>query len=197
MRCTFSMMASSSASPSVTSRTTIGTSCSLARCAARQRRSPAMISNALALPFGRPHHDRLDDAALADRARQLVELVVGKILARVFRIGPDVLDRHLALRLARRCCAPSPRSLAGASTPTSPISAARPRPSRDGLSAMTAAPRFTSRSRSGCCALTEPLSTRTRRYFRIRQPAAANSRSRWMISVASRRYASLPTHLRS
>ncbi len=35
----------------------------------------------------RAHHDRLDDAALPDRGRQLVELGVGEIAPRIARIG--------------------------------------------------------------------------------------------------------------
>src|SRR5947199_48385 len=43
------------------------------------------------------HHHRLDDAALLDRCRKLVELAVGEMAARIARVGADMLDRHAAL----------------------------------------------------------------------------------------------------
>ncbi len=92
------MIASSSASASVTSSTTIGTSCRPARCDARQRRSPAMISKRLAAIRRRAHHDRLNDAALADRLRQFVELGIGEDATRIARIRREILDRHFARR---------------------------------------------------------------------------------------------------
>src|SRR5260370_23367993 len=45
----------------------------------------------------RAHHDRLDDAALAHRGGQLVELGLGVIAARIARLWPDALDRHPTL----------------------------------------------------------------------------------------------------
>ena len=44
----------------------------------------------------RPHQHRLDDAALADRRRELLELCVVEALARVARIGAQEFDRRLA-----------------------------------------------------------------------------------------------------
>src|SRR5207247_3174936 len=46
----------------------------------------------------RTHHDRLDHAVLLDRVREFAELGIGKIAARVARIGFEEFDRHLALR---------------------------------------------------------------------------------------------------
>ncbi len=43
------------------------------------------------------HHDRLNNAALADRGGQFGELGVGEQLAWIARIGAHVFDRHLAL----------------------------------------------------------------------------------------------------
>src|SRR5260370_1531687 len=45
----------------------------------------------------RAHHDRLDDAALAHRGGQLVELGLGVIAARIARIWPEALDRNATL----------------------------------------------------------------------------------------------------
>ena len=69
-RWMFSTRASSRSRSSATSRTVTGTVASPACCAARQRRSPAMIW----YPLGRPpHQDGLDDPALPDRGRELLE----------------------------------------------------------------------------------------------------------------------------
>jgi len=68
-----------------------------ARCAARQRRRPPMISNESATPAQRPHHDRLDDAAFLDRGRKLIELASEKIAARLLGLGYDELDRNRPL----------------------------------------------------------------------------------------------------
>src|SRR6185369_6522363 len=45
----------------------------------------------------RAHQDRLDDAALADRGGELVELGFREGAARIARIGFDEFDRHAAL----------------------------------------------------------------------------------------------------
>src|SRR5437660_1787523 len=45
----------------------------------------------------RAHDDRLDDAAFADRCRELVELDLGIGLPRIARIGPQELHRHAPL----------------------------------------------------------------------------------------------------
>ena len=98
------MMANSSACASVASTTATGTSCRPARCAARQRRSPAMISNVSPLPAHRPHHDRLDDAALADRIGELVKLGVGEMCGADCADWRRDFDRRSA-RFARRLSA--------------------------------------------------------------------------------------------
>ena len=92
------MIAISSASLSLTSTGTIGTSCRPASCDARQRRSPAMISKRSCAPFTGAHHDRLDHAVLLDRRREFAEFGIGKRPARIARIGFQEFDRHLALR---------------------------------------------------------------------------------------------------
>ena len=43
------------------------------------------------------HHDRLNDAALADRRRQIFQLGFRKQFARIARIGAHEFDRHTAL----------------------------------------------------------------------------------------------------
>ena len=43
------------------------------------------------------HHDRLNDAALADRRRKIFELGFRKQFARIARIGAHEFDRHAAL----------------------------------------------------------------------------------------------------
>ena len=91
------------------------------------RRAPAPLAGddfVMPRPAVLAHHDRLDDAALADRLGQLVELGLGEGAARVARVGNEVLDRRAA-RLARRLPARE------VSSPTSPISDARPRPNRE------------------------------------------------------------------
>ena len=72
VRCTFSTMAISSTSTSLSSRTTAGIVCRPARCAARQRRSPATISNLP--PCNRAHQDRLQHAVRADRVGEFVRV---------------------------------------------------------------------------------------------------------------------------
>ena len=68
------------------------------------RRAPAPFAGddleLIGRALDRAHHDRLDDAALPDRGRKLVELGVGEIAPRVARIGLDEFDRRLA-RMAR------------------------------------------------------------------------------------------------
>ena len=89
------------------------------------RRAPAPLAGDDLVGVGDarngPHDHRLDDAALADRSGELVELVFAERLARVARVGPQEFDRRLARRAARR---------RAGSSPASPISAARPRPRR-------------------------------------------------------------------
>ena len=79
------------------------------------------------------HDDRLDDAALADRGGQLVEFGLGEGAARIARIGARDSRSARGAACARLAARP-----AGDSSPTSPISAARPRPSRDRSSAIAA-----------------------------------------------------------
>jgi hypothetical protein len=43
------------------------------------------------------HHDRLNDAALGDRSRQLIEIGIGKIMPRIARIGTNAIDRNPTL----------------------------------------------------------------------------------------------------
>ncbi len=66
------------------------------------RRAPAPLACDDLIPIlhaaHRPHHDRLDHAVLLDRVGELAELGVGKIAARIARIGLQEFDRHLALR---------------------------------------------------------------------------------------------------
>ena len=63
------------------------------------RRAPAPLAgdDLVVVGAARPHHDRLDDAALADRVGELRKLGIGKQFARIARIGAHELDRHLAL----------------------------------------------------------------------------------------------------
>ena len=44
----------------------------------------------------RTYHHRLDDAAFLDRRGQLIELGLGKVAARITRIGPEIFDRDPA-----------------------------------------------------------------------------------------------------
>ena len=97
-----------------------GTSCSPTRCAARQRRSPATSSKSASSPASGRTSKRLEDALLADRLGERVELGLGKAPPRLECPGADQLDRHAALRRADR---------PGAPLSASPNSAARPRPS--------------------------------------------------------------------
>jgi hypothetical protein len=61
--------------------------------------APAAFSgdDLIAVAAGGPHHDRLDNAAIANRAREFVELGIGKCASRIVRIGVDQLDRHATL----------------------------------------------------------------------------------------------------
>ena len=70
------------------------------------RRAPAPFAgdDLEVVGAARAHHDRLDDAALADRMRELVQLGVGEQLARIARIGVDELDRHRRWLRARSAC---------------------------------------------------------------------------------------------
>src|SRR5215472_13378030 len=65
------------------------------------RRAPAPLARDDLVMIGRAaqgsHHDRLDDAALADRRCELVELDLGIGLTRVAGIGLEKLDRDAAL----------------------------------------------------------------------------------------------------
>jgi hypothetical protein len=45
----------------------------------------------------RPHDDGLDDTMLSNRARQILQFGLGKILARILRITADQLDRLFAI----------------------------------------------------------------------------------------------------
>src|SRR5262249_21008134 len=45
----------------------------------------------------RTYHYRLDDAAFLDRRGQLIELGIGKVAARITRIGSEISDRDAAL----------------------------------------------------------------------------------------------------
>ena len=44
----------------------------------------------------RPHHDGLQQALLANRVGKIVEIGVGKMLARIVGTGMDQFDRHMA-----------------------------------------------------------------------------------------------------
>jgi hypothetical protein len=69
-----------------------------ARCAARQRRSPAISSKS-------SHHQRLEQAVLAQRRRQLVELVRVEVLPWLSALGHNLVDRtreHVAFTVAGR-----------------------------------------------------------------------------------------------
>ena len=72
---------------------------SCAFCAARQRRSPAMISIAVA---DRAEQDRLEHALVGDRLRELVERGFVEVLARLVGIGVDLRDVDLAHAAALR-----------------------------------------------------------------------------------------------
>ena len=91
------MIAISSASESLTSTGTIGTSCRPAVCEARQRRSPAMISKRSCAPFtGRTTIGWITPCCLIEFG-ELAELGIGKGPPRIARIGLEEFDRHLAL----------------------------------------------------------------------------------------------------
>jgi hypothetical protein len=67
------------------------------------RRAPAPLAGddleIVGLAAHAAHHDRLDDAALADRIGELVELGLAEGAARIARIGFEIFDRRAA-RLA-------------------------------------------------------------------------------------------------
>jgi hypothetical protein len=50
----------------------------------------------------RPHHDRLDDAMLADRLGEIAQILLGEAAPRIARIGIDDIDRQLAIGADRR-----------------------------------------------------------------------------------------------
>ena len=114
------------------------------------------------------HQDRLDDAALADRGRELVELGLGEMAARIARIGLEEFDRHalLAARALER------GGLVADVADQRRQPAAEPRPC------------FVRH-----CAPPSPChSPFTQRSIDIAtRHAARSARSRWMISDASRR----------
>ena len=63
------------------------------------RRAPAPFAGDDLVDVGAAasHHDRLNDAALADRCRKIFELGFRKQFARIARIGAHEFDRHAAL----------------------------------------------------------------------------------------------------
>ena len=69
--------------------------------AGRLRRAPAAFSGDDFEGVGdarhAAHQDRLDDATLPNRVRQILEIALGEALARVARVGAQELDRHTAL----------------------------------------------------------------------------------------------------
>jgi hypothetical protein len=83
------------------SRISTGTSARPAICAARQRRSPAMISKRPALD--RAHRDRLDQALGLDRGRQFLQRAGIHARARLVfaRLQGRHRQRFLALRFGR------------------------------------------------------------------------------------------------
>ena len=80
------------------------------------------------------HDERLDDALFADRIREFLQRLVGKILARLERAGPDAAQRHAPDALAgvgrgNRVRGLNGRSRGGwARTGLPPNNAPRPRP---------------------------------------------------------------------
>ena len=92
------MIAISSASLSLTSTGTIGTSCRPAICEARQRRSPAMISKRSCAPLtGRTTIGWITPCCLIE-SESSPSSASEKVAARIARIGFEKFDRHLALR---------------------------------------------------------------------------------------------------
>ena len=158
-----------------------------------------------------PHHDRLDHAALPDRIGELAEFGIRKCAARITRIGLEEFDRHLALttrpldmrRLAAnipdQACKPATQSrtrfvghrqLPWIHSRHSNIRISGGSDRRVGKGALFApCPPWSDREKSvGTLRFAHPTAS---------TQCASNSRSRWITSVASLRYASLPTHLRS
>ena len=125
------MMAISSASLSLTSTGTIGTSCRPASWEARQRRSPAMISKRSWAPFtGRTTIGWITPCCLIEAASSLSS--ASEKVRRGLR-GLGLRNSIGTLRWLRG------RSTCAASPPTSPIRLARPRPSRERVSSAIAA----------------------------------------------------------
>src|SRR5215475_5417839 len=117
------MMAISSASLSLTSAGTIGTSWRSAICEARQRRSPAMISKRSWAPFtGRTTIGWITPCCLIEEASSLSSSSEN---ARRGLRGLGLRNSIGTLRWLRG------RSTWAASPPTSPIRLARPRPKRE------------------------------------------------------------------
>src|SRR5215510_6496647 len=117
------MIMISSASDSLTSTGTIGTSCRPASCEARQRRSPAMISKRSWAPFtGRTTIGWITPCCLMELASSLSS---ASEKARRGLRGLGLRNSIGTLRWLRG------RSTWAASPPTSPIRLARPRPNRE------------------------------------------------------------------
>src|SRR5258708_3274077 len=124
------MIMISSASESLTSTGTMGTSCSPAICDARQRRSPAMISYRSCTPrTGRTTIGWITPCSLIESASSPSS--VSEKSRRGLR-GLGFRNSIGTLRCARG------RSRCAASPPTSPIRLARPRPSRERASSAIA-----------------------------------------------------------
>ena len=141
------------------------------------RRAPAPLAGDDLESVGhaahRPYHDRLNDAAFAQRSGKFVKFIVGKHAPRIARIRPQRTGRNSPLSCGRS---------AELSLPTSPISAARPRPNRD-RAASSAIAAFPEIPVTRLAAFTVHGSGAAR----TRPSADESSFSRWMISVASRR----------
>ena len=118
-------MAISSASSSLASTTTTGTSCRPARCAARQRRSPATISKLSAAPGTA----RTMIGWMMPRSRTDPTSSSSSVSGKTLR-GLRGFGRKNSIG-TRRGLRGAARSTVAVSAPTSPMSAARPRPSRD------------------------------------------------------------------
>src|SRR6202165_6042940 len=129
-RCTFSMIAISSASLSLTSTGTIGTSCSPTICDARQRRSPAMIlKRACETLPGRTTIGWITPCCLIESASS-PSSASAKSRRGLRGLGLRNSIGTLGCARGRSRCAASP--------PTSPIRLARPRPSRERASSAIA-----------------------------------------------------------
>ena len=160
-RWMFSMSATWSSWSSGTSRTTTGTLSRPARCAARQRRSPATISNR---PSTRRTRTGCSTPCAANRLRELLELRLLDVGARLTRVGRQQIDVEL---LRRRVAA-----RAGGGGAASGISALSPRPNAGRFSAMRLTPSERRRrppprrrrsSRHGCGPETRAPARRTHR----------------------------------